>query len=416
MCRRDCIADVDCAGALVCNAIGRCEPAADMGEPPPTDLGSLDVGAADLAAPVDARPEDTGAPDAGLALGDLGGPDLDAADMGGPPSPDLGSPDLGGPRLGYLSVCTSDAQCESGVCTPDGPDGVRVCSKTCTGDAQCADWHMCLQAAPGATGYCTWDDTGKTCTGAVDGECAFACLYSAPRAGHCTHPCTTALDCPGGYGCVYAIAGDTGSPRVCAWINRDCPIDASQCPTSLGVCGPDPLSGSTAGTWCSGQCATSADCPRIDGTPQTCAPQRLEDGGTVTVCTPHPTHGDRASGSPCSTNSQCRSGICARPEGASPTGLCLERCTPTSGCAVGFGCNAVVLSGTGMAANVCVPAGRGRSLAPCSANSQCRSGACSTRAAVCIDSCQNGFCPPGTVCTAEGLVVDGISLSSCRAP
>ncbi len=388
-CRQDCAEDLDCTGGRVCSAIGRCEEPIDGAVPmddlgPRTDLGRVDLGSTDLGP----TPADLGPNDLGPLPVDLG------------PTPT----DLGGPLRAYLADCTADAQCESARCVADVSAGARVCSKACTDDTQCADWHFCVQSTPGAAGFCSWDDTGRTCTNATSGNCAFACLSpDATSPGHCTHLCRTATDCAGGYGCVYSAAGDVTSPKVCAWTNRNCPTAATECPTSLGVCGG-------AGTWCTGQCASAADCPRVLGAAQTCADP---DGLGFTYCVPSTTNGEYPLGTPCTGDSNCRSGICAVPEAGFPA-VCLERCTPTSGCPAGFGCNAAILTGTGMAGNICVPAGLGRSGTACTLGRQCRSGACSTRTGVCIDSCQNGFCPPGTVCTPEGLTVEGFSLSSCR--
>ena len=384
--------DVDCTGGRTCSLVGRCEAPTD-GAVPPMDLGPLtdlgprpDLGPVDLGpAPIDLGPVDLG------VLPDLG-------------TIDLGSVDLGGPRRAYLVDCTNDAECESGRCVADVSAGARVCSKTCTEDAQCADWHICVQGSAGGAGFCSWDDTGRTCTDATSSVCAFACLSpGGSDPGHCTHVCRNAADCAGGYGCVYSIAGDTTSLKVCAWTNRNCATSATECATSLGVCGG-------AGTWCTGQCASIADCPRILGTAPTCSDPV---GLGFSVCVPPATGGEQALGNPCTRDDTCRSGICAIPEPGSPS-ICLERCTPTSGCPAGFGCNAAILSRTGLAANVCVPAGLGRSGMSCTEGRQCRSGACSASSRRCIDSCQNGFCPPGTVCTPEGLTVEGISLSSCR--
>lgn len=399
-CRQDCAADFDCTGGRICSAVGRCEvpvdgavPMEDLG--PRVDLGPVDLGAMSS----DLGPTDLGYAD--LGHGDLGSlpVDLGPSDLGPLPV------DLGVPLRAYLADCTLDTECASGRCVADLSAGARVCSKTCTDDSQCADWHFCVQDTLGGAGFCSWDDTGRSCTNLSAGNCAFACLSpDATSTGHCTHLCRTAADCAGGFGCVYSIAGDPTSLKVCAWTNRNCPTSASECPTSLGVCGGGP------GTWCTGQCASALDCPRIMGTAATCSdPVSLG----FTICVPPGTNGEYALGTPCTLDDDCRSGICAIPETGSPA-ICLERCTPTSGCPAGFGCNAAILSRTGLAANICVPAGLGRSGTLCSLGRQCRSGACSISSGRCIDSCQNGYCPPGTVCTPEGLTVEGISLSSCR--
>lgn len=418
-CKQDCSSDEHCPIGLACGTNGRCSRAMQ------------DAAVPDAATPPDARPMldasmppvDSTTPmlDSGPAIdaGDAADPppadafvpptDLGPTDLGPPPPPDAGPP---GTRA-YLEPCALDRECASGRCVADGPGSDRVCSRACTGRADCADWHFCLAASAGASGFCTWKDVGAPCSGSASGdECAFACIHSdSPGSGHCTHACTRASDCPGGYACVLTDFTDPASLRVCAWIHKACPVDATQCPTTLGGCGPDGT-GSTDGTQCSGACLTAADCPPIFGGSYTCGtPPGFP--ATLRICQP-PTGADGASGEPCGSDADCRSGVCAFAEAADPVAVCLERCVPGIGCATGFGCTPVVLTGTGAAANVCVPAGRGGSGDPCTRNRDCRSGACGSAARACIDTCQGGACPMGFTCVAEGLTVEGVALRTCR--
>ncbi|MCC7534937.1 MAG: hypothetical protein IT379_01920 [Deltaproteobacteria bacterium] len=410
-CKQDCASDDHCPLGLVCGDNGRCSrSAADAATP--DGATPLDAFSPDTATPDARPPEDAGPiPDLGPTM-DVGPPPPPPADVGPPPPP---PPDMGptGTRA-YLEPCAADGECASGRCVSDGPGTTsRVCSRACARDADCADWHFCLSGSPGGAGTCAWDDVGNPCSGAASGdECAFACVHSdSPGSGHCTHLCERGSDCPGGYACVLSDALDPTSLRVCAWIHKACPVDATQCPTSLGGCGPDG-SGSTEGTQCTGACLAAADCPAIFGGSYTCGTPPGFPAG-LRICEP-PTAADGASGEPCTTDDDCRSGICAFAEAGDPTAVCLERCVPGVGCAVGFGCTPVVLTGTGAAANVCVPAGRGRTGDPCTRARDCRSGACSSSARACIDTCQSGACPPGFTCTPEGLTVEGVALRTCR--
>lgn len=386
-CLQDCRVDTDCVAPQVCSPVGQCGAAVDGG--PVVDAGAHDMPTIDTGVP----PVDLGTPpvDLGTPPVDMGAP----VDTGTPPV-DMGTPpvDLGTPKP-YLADCTADGECASHHCIVEGPGTSHVCSQSCGVDDDCADWHFCN------AGTCAYDDTGVSCSSTSTTDCNFACLYSAPHRGRCTHRCTTGADCPGGYGCVYSTPGDASSLKVCAWIHETCPTDSSDCDTSIGFCG----AGSSE--QCTGNCATVADCPRIAGTPYTCG---AVSGATYTVCIP-PTVGSGPGGSICSANSDCRSDICAIPEAGS-SAQCLERCRPTTGCGSGSGCNAVSIGGVGM--NICVPAGLRRGGDTCTLDSECRSGICGTTSRRCIDSCQNGFCPPAQVCTPDGLTVEGIMLRSCR--
>lgn len=393
-CYQECVLDTDCPRGSGCTSIGMCEVGFDGGA---ADAGT-DAGApADMHVP----PTDMHVPPTDMPIPPV---DMPVSIDLGPPPPDLGPPpaDLGTPK-GYLADCTFDGECMSGHCIAEGPGTSHVCSKSCTADTDCADWHFCLRAAPTGAGTCAYDDTGRSCTGATSGGgCAFACLYSAPNPGHCTHPCTTSADCAGGYACVYSTAGDTTSLKVCAWIHETCPTDVAQCDTSVGGCGYSP------GSQCTGNCATTSDCPPIFGTPYTCS---TISGIPYPICAP-PDASDGPTGAPCSIDSDCRSHACAIPEPGRPA-ICLERCRPTAGCPAGFGCTAVIVPSVG-AANVCAPAGLGRAGAPCTNGSDCRSASCGSASHRCLDSCLDGFCPPGTTCVPDGLTVDGFMLSSCR--
>ena len=291
-CYQDCLTDTDCpVHGQVCSPVGQCVAGVDGGvvdmardmpsdmSGPPTDMPGVDLGTPDV---------DMGTPpvDMGMPPVDMGMPPID---MGMPPV------DMGTPK-GYLADCTSDAECMSGHCIAEGPGTSHVCSKTCSSDVECADWHYCLRPGTATTGpgVCAYDDTGASCT-ATTGSCSFACLYSDPNPGHCTHQCSTSNDCPGGYACVYSSAGDSTSLKVCAWIHETCPTDVTQCDTSVGGCGYSP------GSQCTGNCASSSDCPAIAGTPYTCT---VVSGIPYSICAP-PDASDGPSGAPCVASVPC---------------------------------------------------------------------------------------------------------------
>lgn len=376
ICRQDCATRADCKTDEFCSSIGQCLVMGDSG---PVDAGR-DSG-------TDAGNEDAGH--------DAGPVEIDAGHDSGPET-----------TREYLATCTSDSDCDSDHCVSEG-GGHKVCSRDCTSDDDCADWHFCLNAGPGEPGYCAFDDIGKSCTSASSsGACNFGCAFGGEGApGHCTHLCQTAADCPGGFGCSLLDPTDLAGLKYCTWDHKTCDSGYTDCPSELGWCDVDI-------SQCTSSCVTDADCPRTFSGSYDCI--TIEgDGISFNVCEPS-TFAEGESGEACSYDEDCRSGLCARPDTLSVSGICLERCTPTAGCMQGFGCNAAFIGSLGDSANICVPAGTGRSGDACSENRDCRSGTCSMSAHACIDSCQNGFCPPGFTCTPEGITVGGLSLASCR--
>lgn len=377
-CKVECLASVDCpADRPICSG-GVCS-AGDGGVV--TDSSSPDA-SIDTGTP----PPDTGAPppDTGTPPTDTGTewPDTSVVPDTTPP-PDTST----GGTKGYLTKCTSGAECASGVCSPDVPS---FCTKSCSSHAECANGQIC------AAGTCRLDDTGKTgCDLATASPCGEFC-YGTPTSRHCTHACTSASQCPAGYACMPAGAGK----KVCVEIEKPCGVP-EQCPSGLGFCG-------AGGVGCTARCDTAADCPhRLVGLPPyTC---ELVSGQKVCVA-PADVLGSDPLGATCSgvgTNT-CRSGACD--DGTSPPS-CAQRCTTRGGCPVGRGC--FPLEDSGSALLVCSTAGGAWLGDACTRGRDCLTAICQSPG-YCSRLCDDGYCPDGMTCVAAPLTAtDGTPIKLC---
>ncbi len=190
---------------------------------------------------------------------------------------------LSGAQRGLGELCTSNAECVSGVCMEDA--GIYYCSQSCTDDSFCPDGYhcrsgSCARGAPGAIGdpcvsnddcaeplscysdgenaYCTQMgcDTGATCPApmvctmiGVSGVCVLplapvgaACITAADCQtgaclqfngdGFCTLACDRDVSCPAG---TFCTTSDTGA-LACAPNS-----------TPPEIIPPDPPGGGTTG-------------------------------------------------------------------------------------------------------------------------------------------------------------------------
>ena len=358
-CRKDCVFDIDCPnpGEHCVPGRGRCLPA---------DAGVWD------AAP-DAKGRDARV-DAGR----------DAASVDA--SRDAGVDAASGPAP-YLTPCSSNLQCASGLCVTDWRTGHRFCTRDCSSAADCALDHAC--ATLSGRRVCLASDVGKPCSGRSD--CQVECLEnSQTHEAHCTASCQSARDCPAGYGCT-----SVGNGKYCVRIAERCSVD-SDCITGLCLAPytyPEVFA-------CSALCDSSADCP---------VGWACQSVQNTLVCTP-PTYGTGGLGDSCADN--CQSGLCLG-------GTCTVECGITRQvgqyCPPGFACTV----SSGQAGNVLVCASSG-SLGfgePCTGAPQCASEACmqmSDGKSRCTRFCNDGAgCPAGSSCIPISTAASGVTLQVC---
>lgn len=230
------------------------------------------------------------------------------------------------------SPCGAGPECMSGLCFSG------VCSQSCDGlnPDSCPGGFYCNGQSTGTCGegLCLAGSAGG---GALGAACAnnTDCSTLFCSGGTCSEPCIPggAVGCPDGYACqVGAIRGcgacqadraGTGDP--CA-MNEDCA--SGLCAVQGGV------------TFCTALCEV--------GNPDSCEPGfDCELAGAVAVCVP----GAGGLGSPCGTNEECVSGICAVEGGDT---YCTRLCDTANTCPGGFSC--VAAEGD---TRICRPANRG---------------------------------------------------------
>ncbi len=435
-CRYDCVEERDCEDGFMCNVDrGRCMRIPDAGVEPDAgkkkdagetveDAGfpTVDTGVdVPVVRDVPVTPMDMGFPttDVGFPTTDVGFPPTDV----GFPVMDVGFPTVDtGSTMGTRGVfdsCTSNADCLSGEClTTSG--GARFCTRRCVSTSDCADGFVCNSPPAGEAARCVPDDTGTPCTVATAVPCARFCVGNPENlaVAHCTRECRSGADCPAGYGCQLADA----THRVCMAAEQRC-ARGLDCVTNVCV-------GMTGGfQGCTSRCISDTDCPRrmtINATGigvVTLPPYRCQTVGSERVCVPplFATGGDilgsneigESCGSP--TEPICRSGVCD-----GEVNVCVQGCTPTSGCPAGFVCRPWVdesdiylvcrRSVVGL-----VPIG-----GSCSMGADCVTGLCQGTSsapgspAYCTRFCNDRLCPTGMTCRPLGSSLDGTMISLCQ--
>ncbi len=339
-----------------------------------------------------------------------------------PPAPDVPTDrgvapvDVGSvSRAAYLDPCATNADCASDDCLATAA-GARWCTRRCATSADCGHGNLC------GAGRCVPDDTGATCDPRATGACARHCLAnSTGGAAHCTRECSVGADCPAGYACENTTIG----ARLCVYVEHGCTV-AGDCASGLCV---------TTGAGyniCSSPCTADADCPRrmsianASGSPVALAPYRCQAVGGQMVCVPPLSNlpmgagdvmGNHALGESCGASGGaivCYSGVCDSGEN-----VCVQGCTPASGCPVGSSCLPWRPDGeSGPLYLVCRPTMRGRGAvgATCARASDCATGACqpsTAGAAYCTRYCVDGICPTGLRCAPLAPALDGTALATC---
>lgn len=322
--------------------------------------------------------------------------------------------DVASPR-GYLEACASNADCASGDCLTT-PGGARWCTRACgSGRAPCGDGMLCSNA-----GRCVLDDTGVACTPAAS-ACARRCIASPTGTlGHCTRECSVGADCPATFACQTVPTGG----RFCVAAERRC-MTAADCTSNLCV-----ASGAGFGV-CTTLCTSDADCPRrliVDngaGSPDPLVPYRCQMVGTQRVCVPPfanvvtgngVVRGAQELGESCALsggNNLCASAVCD-----AAADVCVQTCTQTSGCPVGFTCAPWQPGGAGSAQYlVCRRGGAGAGAfgATCGRSSDCATGTCLPGTpSYCTRYCNDGICPAGLRCVAHANAFDGTHVNTCE--
>lgn len=298
-------------------------------------------------------------------------------------------------------VLSADRACKSGICTNDPlfaspPTAPYFCFGSCADDSECGDAGVCdadfLLSTPSASGFvrgcrprcqqesdCAGYDAGVTCrvrqiSSATTPQFTTTCSPSlgALPAGA---TCTSSAQCRSAY-CLLSDSRGVQRQGVCA---TPC-VDGSACVVDGGLpvgCQPSAVLISrgldglalTADDkhltprLCSGvACLEDGEC-RPDGGSAVCAPWALASSPLDQLslrCQP-PTSGTFVAGDPCTTDSQCASGVCGTLQAPS-TGsgrACFQACTGTTVCPGATSCRVggmrVQMALTSVAVDSCAP-------------------------------------------------------------
>jgi len=350
---------------------------------------------------------------------------------------------------GYCCGSACNKACEvcnvtPGTCTPSPKgsggrtscgvgscDGVqRVCSTTCTTDADCSASGFCSAGTCVATSAqgaaCTRDRQcttgscrdGFCCNSGCSGACeTCAKVKGASADGTCTPlPASTKPAACGGYAC-------TGTSGACA---AACTTDAG-CATGFYCDGSFCQKTRAQGDGCArtGQCTSGLTCAdgvccnsACDGLCQACSVANKESGDAPGVCGPAKIGTDPGDRCPKEDSATCgKSGVCGAggtcalwPKGSA----CGSGISCDGGSAKGRTCDGLGSCVTDSAGTSCKPGTCSTTLGctfacaadtECDAKGFCDSGTCKTRA------------PAGRTCTADnqceaGFCVDGVCCST----
>jgi len=358
------------------------------------------------------------------------------------------------PDTGFGKPCTNDGQCRAGLSCQayDDPSATYEVAPLC-------QFNVGTRAGLAPCGDTALPDGGvtpadRTCQ---SGVCASDPLFSSPSAP--------------GYFCLAAC--DTDS---------DCTVGARTgvCDADFEVTTPFETVGQLRG--CRPSCASEADCAGYDAG-VTCRMRLVSSLSAPTyasTCSPPPA-GTLPAGAPCTSGLQCRSAHCFLEDGRGVrrSGTCDspcragDACSPDGGAVLPITCQPTTLlltrgwdgtagtsddqyaqptlcsgapcvtdadcpgalcavdvdpsaPGTGLVRRCRMPtSGTKRGGEACSADVECRSGACGTLQApstgvgrACFESCDGTTtCPGSTTCRAGGLRVDtlrgGVAFDSC---
>ena len=126
------------------------------------------------------------------------------------PAPDAGS-DASDKKKPAGAKCTTEAECDGGLCLSFGGGNVGFCSNTCASKTDCPTDYRC-ELLPDGVKACAPVGEGKlgaTCTYNMNCESDLCLAGASATTGYCTAPCTVAAECPAGWGCT-PVGGASG--------------------------------------------------------------------------------------------------------------------------------------------------------------------------------------------------------------
>lgn len=249
-----------------------------------------------------------------------------------------------------VGIQLPDAAALPDVVTIDAPVVSQI-GTACTSDPDCGSGNLCSDIF-GPAGYCTAACDAAAGTGCPDGS---TCVGVSQTEAYCLlacDPAVTTRQCGGRPGLGCSTAGMTAGLCV-----PGC-VDASDCGGSLAC---DPTGGDfgagacyTPGAANGAPCTDDSMCP-AGGLCETEDGAGWPGGGCVVIENPPC---DVASNTGCMGDAQCiasQGGF-----GGPPIGLCVDGCTTSADCRVGYSCEA---SGTYPDRHYCAPA--------CTTTAQC---------------------------------------------
>jgi hypothetical protein len=237
---------------------------------------------------------------------------------------------------------------------------------------------------------------------------------AAGNTGFCTRPCCSSADCDARTVCFATAAGGNFCVRP-EWLGR-----SSQLGVGLGgaacVADSDCRSGLCAASVCADVCCSSAQVATACAPGQSCLfgtfPGRSFDKRFVAYCA-NPS-GSAASGTACSADIMCFTGLC----GASD-GKCHDACRDSADCrspAQECGYSIPNLSTLSSLVSVCSNSpGQGAQGAACPNNNGCQSGFCDATTMRCTDVCyaDSDCTVPGWRCRPQLLPPTPYSVLAC---
>ncbi len=411
-CKKDCVvAEVDCPPGWICNTIAKCEPPPDGGVIDPSDggAGAAGSGGATGGSSGDGGTGGSTGGSAGVATGGTAGSGGSTGGSAGAATGGTGGTGGTSSTGSEFDYCGSDTDCSAPlVCRAMSLGGtVTRCTRSCSTTSQCMTGTRCTYG----TGYCAFDDDGMTCNG--PGQCVDACS----GLGYCTSLCTSALDCPGGWGCVAAQGGVKACVRLdqlCSASNYSACLSQAHCDDQTMLVGG-----------CTIQCTSVNDCPqRASGLPPWYCQQgvciRPDDvwgavpkGDTTQwACEPY----NNSIVNLCAdalTFDQAPSLNCPVSTSVPTSGDCVQSCRYAGGCGHGWACVGLAELGS-QRVGVCLRTGFGEVGQGCSNNEDCLFALCA--GGTCSRDCTaDGVCPSGFACVPGGAPnIEGKAYRICQ--